>query len=43
MGPGDETRFTARPGEETGEEGIGDDGGNGDLNTFVDGSWVRMD
>lgn len=42
IGPGDDTKFTARVGEEVGEEGGGDDGGKGDLNTFVDGLWVRL-
>jgi hypothetical protein len=42
MGPGDETKFTARGGDEIGEEGGGDDGGNGDLNIFVDGILVRL-
>lgn len=36
IGPGEETKFTARGGDELGEGG-GDDGGNGDLNICVDG------
>lgn len=42
IGPGDETKLTACGGDEIGEEGGGDDGGKGDLKTFVDGFCVRV-